>query len=529
MKFIIRTFVILILFFLLFLFLENLFYFKGSKLVYLFFSLLSFYLIFSIFFGRKYFSEIFLSIYLWLGYWWKFSILQTINRSEINGNISLSSSEGFGNHFIKPEIINNVFISLIVAFVGLILSFQLFKFFHKDYLKINYKFENLFFYLYKKNRIVIIITYIILFFFISFTNAYFGLYQKGLIQTSNINPLIINIYKWLILIGLSFFGSVILFYESRNKKNIFWTSILVMFENFIVASSNLSRAMILNSSAIMYGLHKSLRSEVYKKNLLFLKLIIILFIFFVASFSASVILRKLYFFSDLKVMHSKLFDSHDPSVINKNIDFLNKIAPSESDKITKSDSKEDINLRSKSYKIIEEIFYLSSHRWVGIDSMFIVTLNKERNFNIFFVAFDDRFSLYKNGFYERYFVDNFNQQKIHESKPDAQITIYNKLGQKLYGVITPGFVSFFYYPNSTIFLFFSVFFIGILVLYFERFIAFFSGNNLILVSLLSHIVVYRLMHFGYLPHNTYLLLCGIMIGLLTFYFCKKIYFYIANK
>jgi hypothetical protein len=460
--------------------------------------------------------------------------LQTIKRSEINDKIYLSNAEGFYDQFVKPEIINDVFQSLIVAFIGLILSFQLFKFLHKDYFKINYKYENLIFYFYIKNRTVIIITYVFLFIFISFTNVYFGLYQKGLIQISNINPLIINTYKWLILIGLSFFGSVILFYESKNKKNIFWTSILVLFENFIVSSSNLSRAMILNSSAIVYGLYRSSKSEVKKKNFLFLKLIIILFIFFISSILISLELRKIYFRSDFNIMQNKLFDSQDLFIINKNKNFLDKISLSESGKIPPSESQQDTSLASKYkslnyYKVFKEIFYLSSNRWVGIDSMFIVTQNKERNFNIFFIALKDRFSLYKSGFYEIFFVHTFNQENNHQIKPDLDIVTYNKFGQKIHGIITPGFISFLYYPNSTIFLFFSVFLIGILVLYLERFIAFFSGNNLILVSLLSHIVVYRLIHFGYLPHNTYLFFGAILISLLIFYLCKKIYLFTTNK
>lgn len=471
---------------------------------------------------------------MWLGYWWKFSILQTINRPKDTSYIYLSSSEGFDTEFIEPDVLNEVFQSLSVAFIGLILSFKLFNFFYKDYLKINYKHEKFFLNFYKKNKIIIIITYIFLFIFISFTNVYFGIYQKGLIQTSNINPLILNSYKWLILIGLSFFGSVILFYETKSKKNIFWTSILVLFENFIVASSNLSRAMILNSSAIMYGLYKNLRIDIYKKNFLFLKLVIVLIIFFIASFSISVELRKVYFSSDFNMMQSKLFDSQDLLIINKNKNFLEKITPSESDKNTSSKSKDDTYLAGKYkslnyYKIFQEIFYLTANRWIGIESMIIVTQNKERNFITFFNAFNERFSLYENSFYERFFLYKFNSENVHQNKRDSEITIYNKLGQKIYGVITPGFISFFYYPNSIFFLFFSTFFIGILILYLERFIAFFSGNNLILVSLLSHILVYRLMHFGYLPNNTYLLVGSILISILFFYFFKKIYLYIIKK
>ena len=176
---------------------------------------------------------------------------------------------------------------MIVAFLALILSFKVYKLIFKDYTKNNFDIEeNFFLNLYFENKKKIIFLYIILFLFISFTNYHFGIYQKGLATRSDIHPLIVNIYKWLILFGVSFFGSVILYYELRNtKKNIFWLSILVLFENLLISASNLSRAMIVNSSSIIYGLQRNLKNLNFINNFnLLIKLILILFFIFFYKF-----------------------------------------------------------------------------------------------------------------------------------------------------------------------------------------------------------------------------------------------------
>ena len=324
---------------LLYIFFNNLITFQGNKFIYFIFSIISFYLVISIFYEKKYFSEIFLSIYLWLGFWWKFSVLQTLSKISLTKDqrvnmsdniISLSRSEGFHPKIVDPEILNEVFLTLSLAFIVLLASFRFFKYFNKDYFNNQYKEETFFSNLYAKNRIPIITSYIFLFIFIAITNFYFGIYQKGLSSSQNINPLILNLYKWLILFGISFIGSLILYYETRSKtKNIFWFSIIVLFENLVITSSLLSRAMIVNSSAIIFGNYKNLLVFDKEKNFLqffkkrknfflFFKLIIILVIFFIISFIASVELRKLSFNWDYDVTEKIILEN------SQKIDDLNK-------------------------------------------------------------------------------------------------------------------------------------------------------------------------------------------------------------
>ena len=134
--------------FLIFIFFYNLINFHGNKFIYLVFSILSLYLITSIFFEKKYFTELFLSIYLWLGYWWKFSYLQFVSISD---RIYLSASEGFTSQNINGDTLNDTFISLIIAFVAIIISFRLYRLFNKDYFDDVYLEEKFFIDLYIKS------------------------------------------------------------------------------------------------------------------------------------------------------------------------------------------------------------------------------------------------------------------------------------------------------------------------------------------------------------------------------------------
>ena len=567
--------------FLLFIFFFNLIYFSGNKFIYFFFSLLSFYLLLSIFFEKKYFTEIFLGIYLWLGYWWKFSYLQFSRTLEVPGlksdKIYLSASEGFTYQVINANILNDTFISLIIAFSAIIISFKLFKLFNKDYFDNKYFEEKFFINLYRKFRFLIIMIFIFLFIFISFTNLYFGIYQKGMLSSVylNLSPIIINIYKWLILFGLSFIGSIILFYEIQIKsKNFFFISLILFFENFLIATSNLSRAMIVNSSAILYGIYKSLKFEnTQKKKRLISKLSLIVLIFFSVSLLSVIELRKINFhqsFTNYENFFLEMItDSKDKlKTIEKNLQVKdtniklkidkkyltnsanelkneknelkneeNELKNKENElKNEKNELKnEEINIniigiKNRVVKFFQEILYLVSKRWVGMESMVLVTKNNERNFNTLINAFDDRFSKLEKAYYEEVFI--MRDTKLNNSsvmmKNQSDFSLNNS-GQYVYGVITPGFISFLHYANNKYFLFLSVFLIIMIFLYIEKFISFMTSNNLILVSFLSHILVYRLIHFGYLPHQTYLLLGTILVNLVSFYCFKKIYLFFKIK
>lgn len=178
-------------------------------------------------------------------------------------------------------------------------------------------------------------------------------------------------------------------------------------------------------------------------------------------------------------------------------------------------------LLSELKKIFLEMLYLSVNRWVGIDSMIIVSHHSERNFKIFFDAFKDKDNS-SVPYYEKIFIERFSHN--NKDYPDREINKYNQQGNQIIGVITPGFISFFHYPKNNFFLFFVICIIFLLILYFEKLFIFLSGNNLILVSFFTHLIIYRLIHFGHLSSHAYYFIAAIFFGLLVLFFIKKIFY-----
>ena len=80
-----------------------------------------------------------------------------------------------------------------------------------------------------------------------------------------------NFINWLLMFGLTSLSSVLIFFEFFHKKNnsnkILRYGIL---ETFISSVSILSRAMIFNGTALIYGFYKLVdfsKIEIRKKNL----------------------------------------------------------------------------------------------------------------------------------------------------------------------------------------------------------------------------------------------------------------------
>jgi hypothetical protein len=158
------------------------------------------------------------------------------------------------------------------------------------------------------------------------------------------------------------------------------------------------------------------------------------------------------------------------------------------------------NLISESQTI-----YLLFNRWVGLDSWFAVTSHPDLSGNLFFDSFSEKFD--KNKF--TYYQNNFLGKKNIEYTPEFKNN---------YGVVLPGFFSFSFYSGSIIFFLALIAFFYILGFILEYISFRFSFGNIIFSSLISQIYVYRLIHFGYLPSQSYLLLGAIIFNIALYYF-----------
>ena len=163
--------------------------FLGNKFYYTIFSLISFSSLLYSFRSKGFFFEKFLSTYLWLGFWLKFTLF-------IGLFINYPPALGIEKFDFTKEKLNELMILSSIPFISLSISSILLskiKFF-TFYVENNFLQS-----IYKNYRFAIIFCIILLIAIISITNFYYGIYQKGLISNLNLSYIIAGFYKWFYL------------------------------------------------------------------------------------------------------------------------------------------------------------------------------------------------------------------------------------------------------------------------------------------------------------------------------------------
>ena len=156
-------------------------------------------------------------------------------------------------------------------------------------------------------------------------------------------------------------------------------------------------------------------------------------------------------------------------------------------------------------KETNQILFLISGRWVGIEGLMSTYSHKEKGMELIINSLSEKFN-YSNSFYENTIKRNYHSYSSEN---------------KLYTVYTPGLFGYLYYSNSITFLFFSIFIIVWICYLVEILVRKLSYNNLIFCSLIGNILAYRLAHFGYMPLNSYKLLIAIIVNLIIYHIFIK--------
>lgn len=456
--------------------------YQGNKITFLIYGVLINFILYLSFKKNSSFFEFFFGILLWLGFWFKFCFVFVLSKATLYEGLSLS----FINLSMEDKI-NVLDKSLIVscfAFAGYILASYIAKNFFK--LKIQY-----FDYNYDSSirlQKLLIFSIIALIIFVAYFNIENLIYQRGLVSKSNFPFYINGIVKWLLLFGLSSIISILIFYNLKNKKFLYFFSFLSIFEASISNFSYLSRASIFNTFSIFFGIYKS--NKFFKLNLSIKYFILYFFliIFFFLITSSAVNLMRTYYFNYTESSNVKL-------VVNlekKSLEF-------QKDDVVVVDRYNNFS------KALKEILSLIGNRWVGIDAVISVENYKNKNFALFYNSFFENFNSKEMPYYERL---------IHGSK--------NNLNQISYGIKTPGLIAFLYFTGSKFFLFTSVFFITICFIFVEKFIYRILLNP-IFCCLIMQIIAYRFAHFGYLPKQSYLLFGSIILTILIHYIFSKFF------
>ena len=455
------------------------YFYNGNKINIFFLGLVSSFIFLFVFSKKAYFFEIFFGGFLWLGFRYKTFIIIVFD------NYNFREGAGYFDLFAynkKIYILDNTLMVAIYGITGFLLACLvknkfLYNFYSYKELRKNIEsFVNI------KTLVIFFTIFIIIFFIIVFSNFFFGIYQRGILATFKVHFLISAIYKWLLLFGFSSFVAFSFAFAFKNKLRVYFFSSISIIETFFTSISLLSRGMIFNLFAIFIGLYKS--NKIFKLNLnlkFFLIYLFSILIFFYVSVISVNYLRANIFFVKLDSAHIK-----------------------------QNDERIDISIGKKyntHRKAFSEFLSLSKTRWVGIDALVAVESYDSKSYGLFIESFKDRFNKTKYPFYER---------KIQQRTKNTKIKTIE------YGITTPGILAFLYYTGSKFFVFVLVFIISIIILTIERYI-FLLFNNLVLCSVLSQVLAYRLIHFGYMPQNTYLLLTSFLLTILGLFLIKKIF------
>lgn len=449
--------------------------------------------------------DFFLSIFIWFGFFFKFYVCI---------NIINTFPEGVGNFDYKPSSFDEVMIVSSIGIWGFLLGYYIIP---KKKININLKFNYLENFYYKNSKIIIfLITFFIV--FLSFINFKFGFFQKGFVSNQFFGNILRNFIAFFFIIG---FGTIIAFIVSYslNKKN-YLIIYLPLIETFLTSFSALSRAMIFNFFPFLIGYLVKINNHKLKKINHFK---IFLFVFTLIIFILFSILSTSFLRNDKNILRVNNFiQNQDTYIINKSsnsikeVRLINPIEKSieyKNFEKVKTDDKILIKLSKKYYNKLTSIIM---YRFIGIEGVMAVQGYKNKNFNFYFLSLRETYTENSTSFYDKFILKETSTyaQSLKEIENQHAITL-------------PGFIAHSYYTGSYFFVFFSTLIISvfcnlILAVNYSLF------KNIIFNSFLANLLSYRLIHWGFAPLNSYKLILGIIIAILSIillnHVAKKIHF-----
>ena len=429
-------------------------------LSFLFFTFVSNFFLLLAFNKDRIFIDFFLGLFLWLGFWYKYSI-------------SLLLGTGYFDEFLNGEIlyvINDEVLNISsVAFIALIIArFIRAKIWNYPIISNKNEINENIVSFYIKYRDFILLIFIFSVCFFSFTNSYLGIYQKGFIAKTHLPLGLNNLYKCLILFGFTALSAIIIYFELLVKKQISNLILMIVIgSELLISFSLLSRGSIINIFALAYGALFMSSQLSIKIKLVPLKIILILSLIFLIILS-------------INFLRINSFKDHQTELkqgFYENIYHLKKI--------TKP---------------------LLIDRWVGIESLMALVTSKQAGWDLWYKAWEEKYDVKETSLYDRIIFNSPYRALISE---------------KNHFITAPGFVTFFSYPGSLVFLFFSVLTVYLFSSIFEIFTYYSSKGNIILCSVFSYIISYRFASFGYVPRQSYLLFGSLFIFLIIIFFLNK--------
>ena len=439
---------------------------------------------------RATYFEIFFSVYLFLGFWFKY-VFSLILYNGLVYDSGLESAKNIDNILILGTLIS----------LSCLFSHFIFRKLKKKFLlpkSFNFKnsiFEN--FYLSHRFKTIFIFLLIIILF--SYLNLKFGIYQRGFIHVNEISELSINIIKWFLLFGLTTFSCFIIHIEITKQKKInIFTILVAIFEIFTSYTSMLSRSFIINTSSILLPAYRQSLNFTKKYDLKFICIsILVILLTLISIFEVNKIrLQK------MEIVHAE----HQKKI-------QNTLSASDENHKNSSELNQTQNGKFKKETSGDMTNFILVNRWVGIESLILVSNSKSKSFKTFFKSFEETKNNKENTFYEKVFgllvvkTNNITTDKIF-----------------LKGNTLPGIISFLYYTGSIPFVLISLIFIFLFFNLLENLIKYYTFSNVVYSCFISNMIATRLFHFGYAPKDSYLFFGSVFLSFIFLLFLQRFNF-----
>ncbi len=432
--------------------------YAGHVLYYVLFSLIFNYAFLKALFRPKFYFETFLYGLLWLGFWLKFTyrtVLHNYYFVEATGNFDFS-----GASLDRVLIIATSALFACVVTIEIISRFvksNTMRFEDRTFPTLNF---------YKKNWALIWTLFVLLTLIVGIFNNYYGIYLRGLVPETKLFSPIRNIIVWLLLSGLACVAVTFLYWEILIKRFIFSTLLLSLLESLITNTSILSRAFIINTGSHLWAF---LQQKSYLRKL-GIKKIIILGTVFSIMFGSSVIF--------VGYLRYARYPATKVNPIFQDENYL----------------KAQAFVSANSYSLFID-------RWVGLEGLMSVASYPHLGWDLLHTAWNEKMDDKKHGFYD---------SEIAKSS----YIVYKLTTQHF--ITLPGIIAFLFYSGSLVFLTLMLSLICTVFITIELALKKYIGNPF-LTALFAQSAAFKLLHFGYAPHQFWKYFLAFIITLFCIY------------
>lgn len=427
--------------------------YAGNAWIYLGFSVVSWGLLLNGLRQGSLFMDTFLGIFLWLGFWLKFSVRVAFLEGVFWEPVG--AFDGSGAAVDKALIVASV------GFLTILICSLIRGHFFRYPKATGIAGDDKTYLFYCKHRRVVIGVFVALVTAVAVCNAYFGIYQRGMHAQVRLPYGLDGLFKWLLQFGFASVAAFIVRYEITRQRSVSPAAVAVpFFETFTSNVSLLSRGMILNALALTIGcwrLLSSMQLKVKGTRLLAIALV------FLPLFAASVFI--------VNYLRNDAIDSTDMEAVTQ--------------------------VRRMSTPLFLD-------RWVGIEGVLAVSSSPKLGMDIWHAAWNEKYEEGTLTLYDREFIESPYKPMVVERQRHHYISL-------------PGAIAFFYYPGSMWIMIASVLaFVSIgAAIEIAAFLA--GDRNLLFCAVIGQVIAFRFASFGYVPAQSYLLLGALVGNILLVY------------